>query len=159
MIDTPTTNPTLTFDQLQAIDTTKKILSNLESEITNAQKILRGTKMECDRAVKEKEYQEELVSDLSSQTQTLSDNLNAVKKEITETTEFLNKLRAEIKISKERQDSKEIELQDRENKLISKESDLNKKEQTVNEDLEIFSKNEKDFYSKVAKLKEVISIF
>ena len=64
MIENNTTaNPTLTFDQLQAIDVAQKTLANLQSEITNATKILKGTKMECDRAIKAQAYHEGLLAD------------------------------------------------------------------------------------------------
>jgi len=59
MIDTPTDNVKLSFDQLQAIDFTQKKLANLESEIKIANKNLKIVITDCDKVIKEKAYREE----------------------------------------------------------------------------------------------------
>jgi chromosome segregation ATPase len=64
MIDSPNENTKLTFDQLQQIDVTQKQLANLQGEITNAIKTLKGIKMEIERATAERKYQEQLFAEL-----------------------------------------------------------------------------------------------
>lgn len=160
MIDnTSTTNVQLTLEQLQQLDIVKKRLSNLESEIVNATKILNGTKMECDRAVKEKLYQKELLGNLTTKIEGMKVNIDNLDRGIKEKDVILSELNDEIKSKSTEYKDKVQELKDREEKIIQKEIQFSELGNKLGKQ-EILLNNEKaDFNSKVAKLKEVISSF
>lgn len=156
MINSTYPNVKLTFEQEQQIEATKEILRNLESEITIAQKALKGVKLECDRAVKEKAYLEEINSNLANDIEIIK----SVKSELdisynTLNTSYIEKtkeLEAKVKINQE----KETFLMDKENALNIKESEIKDQEIKINkkiEDLNIASDIHKN---KVNKLKEAI---
>jgi len=65
MITQPENNPIkLTDEQTAQLEEFQLRLTTLTSEIANHTKILKGIKSECDRAVSEKSYQEELLNKL-----------------------------------------------------------------------------------------------
>ena len=125
MIDSPNENVKLTFEQLQKIDVVNKQLANLQSEIANAQKILKGTKLECDRAVKEKLYQEELSVGLVEQVKTLTAQKDGLVQEVTDFTTALNTL-------KEKTNEINKQNYEREAELIARMKDLKSKEDAFN---------------------------
>lgn len=123
MIDSPTENVKLTFEQLQQIDVVEKRLSNLQSEIANANKILKGTKSECDRALKEKLYQEELAFNLASQIKELTTSRDNLAKEITLSTQALEDTKKTSKDLSESNYAKTDELLKREQKISQSETE------------------------------------
>jgi hypothetical protein len=160
MIDNNTTaNPTLTFDQLQAIDVAQKTLANLQSEITNATKVLKGTKMESDRAVKEKVYQEELLSDLTLQVESKTITISTLDKDIDEKTTSLNELLSQFKEHTDLMASEKASHDERESKISEKEQQLSNLGNALGKKEIILNNDKADFNSKVATLKEVISKF
>jgi chromosome segregation ATPase len=154
-----TSNPTLTFDQLQAIDVAQKTLANLQSEIVIATKILKGTKMESDRAVKEKLYQEELLENTKTQVEDETKQLNYLTSEIAQSNVILTKLNDEINTKTEIQRKKDVALQDRESAVQKREIEVAKVESSLKEKVSAHAETSQTFNSKVAKLKEVISTF
>ncbi len=159
MITSPTSNVKLTFDQIQAIDTTEKRLSVLESEITNAQKILKGTRMECDRAVKEQNYQEGILS-------TLSLNVDEAKSELTKTNEELTSAKSELSLItsqvqdlKKSQEEASMKLKEREDTVTARENAYVTSSEDLNTHKNEFKNQVGDFNEKVDKLKEVLSTF
>ena len=160
MIDNnQTSNATLTFDQLQAIDVAQKRLSNLESEIVNAAKVLKGTKMECDRAVKEKTYQEELLGTLTIQTVEAKKQLDETKTSLLDVSYKLDDLNKELKTKTTEQTKKDTELTTREDKISSQEIKLNEDRIELDKRINVLLVDSDRFNSKVAKLKEVIASF
>lgn len=159
MIDTPTTNPTLTFDQQQQIDTTQKRLIVIESEITNATKVLRGTKMECDRAVKDLVYQEERLSVITIQVESAKKNLEELNDSCTQTKEKLSALESDIFTKSSIQSTKEQELKDREDRIKTAETDISNERAVIYHMGTKLDKETKEFNEKVAKLREVIITF
>ena len=154
-----TSNPTLTFDQLQAIDVAQKTLANLQSEITNATKILKGTKMECDRAIKAQAYHEGLLADLTSQTDTKTLNSSKLDTEITEKTAMLNELLSQFKEHTDKMASENADHTAREVKISQKEKQLSEQGSAIGREKVLFENDKATHNSKVAKLKEVISTF
>ena len=159
MIETPTTNPTLTFDQLQAIDVAQKTLANLQSEINNATKVLKGTKMECDRAVKNQVYNEELLGNLTAQVETKTKELADLKESITEKTAMLNELLSQFKEHNDKMATAQVAHDERETQIATKELDLASKENKLTKIAFALDSERKELNQKVAKLKEVISTF
>ena len=157
--NTSTSNPTLTFDQLQAIDVAQKRLAVLESEIVNAQKVLKGTKMEADRATKENIYQNDLLVEVSSKVETKQKELEDLKTNFLEISYNLDDLNKEIKEKTKVQADKELELNNRENDISSKETTLQLKENKLASEQNTLEENLLSFNSKVVKLKEVMSKF
>lgn len=132
MIDSPNENVKLTFEQMQQIDIVQKRLSVLESEITSATKILKGTKSECDRAVKEKLYQEELLANIKEVVEQFTvkkDNL--VLEIISHTTEIDNLKEKTTQLNKENYD--------KESDIIARTKDLDNAEYNFNQKVQDFS--------------------
>ena len=154
-----TSNPTLTFDQLQAIDVAQKTLANLQSEITNATKVLRGTKLESDRAVKDKAYQEELLANAKTQVEEETKQLNYLTSEIAQSNVILGKLNDEINSKTDIQKKKDDDLQARESAVQNREIEVAKVESSLGTKVSAHAETSQTFNSKVAKLKEVISTF
>lgn len=159
MITQETDNVKLTFDQLQAIDTAQKRLAVIESEITNAQKVLKGTKMESDRAVKELAYHEELLADLTAKTEAKNKELIDVKENLNTASEKCDALNKEIKEKEAEQFKKTVELDEREATIAKKEKELSEKGSALGKQEIILNNDKATFNEKVAKLKEVISTF
>jgi chromosome segregation ATPase len=126
MIDNTSDSVKLTFEQLQQIDATQKRLSNLESEIIIATKTLKGTKMECDRAVKEKLYQEELLVDLNGKIESTKNVLNELSLNVDKNNATLSETIKKIDTMNLRYLEKTDELNERERGIKMAENSLNK---------------------------------
>mgnify|MGYP001586162363 CR=1 FL=1 len=127
MINTPTGNIRLKLENIQQLAEVEGRLSNLQSEINIATKTLRGTKMECDRAVKEKAYQEELLENLKKDVEKLEQNKKEKGEElrvVVSNSDALNKKTKELTISNS---NKDTELNKREKEVLQGEKDLLKK--------------------------------
>ncbi len=159
MINEPTSNPTLTFDQLQAQDASQKILANLQSEINIATKVLKGTKLESDRAVKDKAYQEELLANVKIQVEEETKQANYLTSEIAQSNVILGKLNDEINTKTETQKKKDTALQDRETNLVKAENEYIVRNESLGNAIIEYKTTSETFNTKVAKLKEVISTF
>lgn len=132
MIDTPSDNIKLTFEQMQQIDVVEKRLAVLKNEITISQNLLIGTRMEMDRATKEKEYQEELLSNLQTQVEDFSKKKDILINEINSSIETNDKLKEEsTKINNENY-IKISEINSRQSDLESKEENFNKRMEDFN---------------------------
>lgn len=132
MIDTPTDNVKLTFEQMQQIDVVEKRLVVLKNEITISQNLLMGTRMETDRATKEREYQEELLSNLQSQVEDFSNKKDALVLDINSSIEINDKLKLETTKMNEENHRKISEIVSRENELKIKEENFNKRMEDFN---------------------------
>lgn len=161
MIDNQTqpNNPVLTPEQTQAIEYSKGILLNLEGEISIAQKALKQLKSESERAIKDKDYQEEMLIDITKKVNTASVQLEELTAQINENIEQLNLLREESKNLSVSHEEKSTELANREFVVSKKETELCNKEIDLNKEIEILNTDKVNHAEKVTKLKEVISIF
>jgi len=160
MIDNNTSaNPTLTFDQLQAIDVAQKTLANLQSEINNATKVLKGTKMECDRAVKNQAYNEELLANLTAQVENKRGELANLTGNVSERTAMLNELLSQFKEHTDLIAKGKADHEARETKITSKEQQLSEQGSALGREKVLHENDKATFNQKVAKLKEVISTF
>lgn len=140
MIDSPNENVKLTFEQLQQIDVVEKQLANLQSEIVNANKILKGTKMEADRATKEKIYQEQLLEDVKIQVEGFNNKKNELINDINNATTELNKIKKETtELNKQNYDQK---------------TELDTKIKQFDEDTLEYNKKVEDFNIQSGKLLE-----
>jgi len=132
MIDTPNDNVKLTLEQMHQIDVVEKRLAVLKNEITISQNLLMGTRMEIDRATKEKEYQEELLFSLQNQVEDFSNKKDILINEINSSIEINDKLKEEsAKINNENY-IKISEINSRQSELESKEENFNKRMEDFN---------------------------
>lgn len=154
MIDTPSNNPKLSFEQLQAIDITQKRLAVLESEINNASKVLKGTKVECDNAVKENKYQQEQLITIITQVDNKKKELSDLVVNCEENSSKLKTLNDEIK----NKTTKQLEIEELNSQKAQKLDSMIKEEQVRLDELskkeEVHHKNSLDLLIKVNKLKD-----
>ena len=136
-IEQPNENIKLSLEQLQQIDIVQKRLSVLESEITNANKVLKGTKMEIDRVVKEKAYQEELLAKL----------LENTKKAKIEYEELLSNVKISKKILLDNQEKSRVIS----SSIDNKSQDISKREKQLIVNEKSHDKNVSDFNQKNEK--------
>jgi len=159
MIETPNENVKLSFDQMQAIDLTQKRLSILESEIAVCQKVLRGTKLESDRAIKEKAYQNELLDSVNKQLSEKQSILSKLDEEILVKSNEKAQLLSYVANNKDAQEKREMELKDKEDKVVALEVSS---QESINDlkALQVqFQEEQKVFLNKVKALQEVLQIF
>jgi len=108
MTEQPSSNISLTFEQMAQVEETKKRLSNLENEITIATKNLNVLNKETLKATKEREYQEELISGLSGNIEKLQADKISLENSIIEMEYFIKNSQEEVqKANKEISDKKE----------------------------------------------------
>lgn len=131
MIKESSKNVELTFDQLQQIDVVKKQLANLESEIVTATKVLKGTKLECDRVLKEKSYQEELLNEKDTRVNQLEQQKNDLIAEINTFATTLDDIKEQTKILNEEHYQKTTDLIAREKAITNSEAMLTKKVEDI----------------------------
>jgi chromosome segregation ATPase len=135
----------------------QKRLSNLESEVTIATKVLKGTKMEGDRAVKEREYYEGLVAELETKKQSLTKDVESLSATKAELEKACADFRAEMATAKSEHEIRTAEHSKREDAVSTREADV------MNVSNELTSKTNKleeekaVFNAKVAKVREVVS--
>lgn len=132
MIKDTNENVKLTFEQLQQIDEVSKQLINLQSEITTAQKILRGTRLEIDRAIKEKTYQEELLEELKSTVLSFETKKADLVEQINQAITILDE-------TTKRSSDTDLESKIKIDELHKKESELARGEETYSKKVEEFT--------------------
>lgn len=152
-------NIKLTAEQTAGLEEYQLRLSNLLSEIVNHTKILKVTQKDCDKAVKERAYQEELLTQIAPKVVEKQTQLDALNGEISNATTTLSKLQAEIGIKTAEQAKKDSEFENRENYVKSEEEKLQIHQQMVTKLTTEKEQAENIFNQKVAKLKEVIALF
>lgn len=152
-------NIVLTPEQTAGIEEYQVKLATLLSETVNATKILKGIKMETDRAVKEKAYQEEMLTDLTPKVVEKKSQIDGYNEEINKATSTLSKLLDEIKSKTAEQLEKDTLFKEREDKISAKELQLSNQGSAISKEKILLNNDKVDFNAKVAKLKEVISTF
>lgn len=158
-MDTPIQNVQLTVEQLHQIEETKKRLAILESEISNATKVLRSTKIEFETAVKDKTYQEELLATVTSQVKNKQLEMTELDEEILKKSANLNEIKTETESYKSEKEKSIMTLNDKEDSVSSREEKVTEKEKSVVKSKLIHEDIVKEFNQKVSQLKEVISRF
>ncbi len=133
-------------------------LSNIESEISIAQKNLKAIKSESERAIKDKQYQEELHGEVVNKVTSMRVQANELETKIEESIEILNKLREEVKFESIDHESKTTELKNRELVISKKETELCNKEIALNNAIKILNEEKAVHAEKVTKLKELSTI-
>lgn len=124
MIESPTPNVELTFEQLQQIETSKGILRNIEAETAIANKNLSVLQKEVIKATKEREYQEELLAGLQERAAEKDADLASVSEKVAEAAVSLAKVVKESeKLDKDAEKTR-TELATREDVVLKAEKDL-----------------------------------
>lgn len=161
MIDNNTqpSNPVLTPEQTHAIEYSKSILLNLEGEISIAQKTLKQTKSESERAIKDKIYQEELLKEITDKINITSPILTQLELSISEKTGQLNNLLSTIQEETVIRETKSAEFVDREAKIAERETQLSNQGSAIEKDRIILDNDINEFYKKVERLKDIIRDF
>lgn len=154
MINSSDKNPELTFDQLQAMDVVQKRLSNLETEISIAQKNLLIEKKEVVKATKEREYQEELLGKLNAEIPLLEEKKEKLEIAIKEMEDYLTRASDEDRMFKTEQTKIESEHVERENSIREKEIKLMNQSESLRKEVSEF-KVEKE---KLLDFKEALSV-
>jgi len=157
MLNTPNSNVKLTLENIQQEAEIQGRLSVLQSEITNATKILRGTKMEIDRAIKEKSYQEDLLKKTLQDTEKATNKFNEILVEIKTNEKTLNDIKKESVSIRLSQDNKSQELSKREKDLVENETNYSKNNSDFVAKNEKFLKDVSDFKKSKKILLEVIN--
>ena len=140
MIETSTGNVRLTMENLQQLAEVEGRLSNLQNEISLATKNLSVINKDVIKAVKEREYQQELITKFTDIATQKGIELESLKNSVAELSKQSENLNQEAILIKETHSKKEINLEERENTLKFKEEDQ--------------KKNEDDFKVGLLKLKE-----
>lgn len=159
MLNQETKNVELSFDQLQAIDQSKKILANLESEVSIATRNLRILKGDTDRATKENIYQNELLTNVSAQVIEKQKKASELDEEILAKSNQLSTLNAEVREQGTEQTKTLMSFKDREDAISAKELQLSNLGNTIGKERIILNSDISEHNKKVVKLKEVISTF
>lgn len=161
MITNQTDDKVIQFtpEQTASLEEYQARLSNLLSEIVNHTKILKGTRSECDRAVRERAYQEELLAELTPKVEEKRKQLDSYNEEINKATSDLAKLKEEIRVKTERQAEQDGEFTKREERIKDFEKVLSNQKATLDKRDDEHIKAFDAFAAKVAKLKEVLSTF
>lgn len=149
-----TTNPKFTPEQTQAIEESKSRLLNLETEISIASKNLKAIKGESERAMRDKTYQEGLLTSVTDQTTTAQEKLSAITTSTEKAQESLSAINQEISKQGDILASKKSEFKEREEEISSKETDLISRETSVSLREEDLKNSEEELQDKYAKIKD-----
>lgn len=150
-------NPKLTSDQLAALLEFQVRISNLENEVSIVARTLRANKLESERSLKERMYQENLLSDVNSKVNIAATNLQELQETITVKTSELNILIEKIKTLNLEQENKNISLREKEEKIAVKEQQLIEKENSLRKISQALNIEKAEHVAKVIKLKEATS--
>lgn len=145
MLTQPENTIKLSDEQQLAIEEVKNRLSNLESEISIANKNLKGIKLETEKAIKDKMYQEELLSNVVDKISNSTKELSELEPKVTEKTEQLNNLLSTIQKESNSHEIKKTEL-------LSKEKAIKDEEVKLSENQEAFRKEKSEFEVEKNKL-------
>ncbi len=150
-----TQNIVLTPEETGRLEGFKRILLNLEGEISIARKHIKALKEETESAIKENKYQEEMLkagSDRLASTRATSTKLD---EDIQEKSALLNHLLGEIRDQSTTQEEKVQELKDREEAVSRKENRLAVWESELSKKTGEFEVEKEEFNEKVAQLRAV----
>lgn len=98
-----------------------KKLSDLQSDIANNTKTLVGTRSECDRAVKDRQYQEELLATVTEQVTALQAKKESLEADVATHTASITEMAAKAHDIEAAHSAKTAELDSREKALKEKE--------------------------------------
>jgi len=126
MLTQPENTIKLSDEQLLAIEETKSRLTNLEAEISIANKNLKGIKLENEKAIKEKIATEELLANLNVEVAKLSEEKERLINKVAEGETLLAEIAETDRVFKEEHakakvglSAREIVVRDSESKLSS----------------------------------------
>ncbi len=152
-------NVKLTFDQLQQIDAAQKRLANIQTEVSVALKVLTEKRLELEQVLKDKDYQEGLLGEVTAKVATITFTLKQLESNVLEKTDLLNHLLDTINTERVSHETKTAEFQEREIKLIAKEQELNQTTQSLAGKMSNYTEATEEFNDKVATLKAVLNTF
>lgn len=157
MINIPTDTSKLSPEQTAQLAEFYPKLSNLESELAILTKNVRATKLESERSVKDKAYQEELLVGVTVQVEAKKSELTILHQTNNEIKEILAKLNSEISEKSSKITAKEMELKNREAEVEKGEKEVETKQNALNSAITTLSRDKSEHQEKVSRLKEVIS--
>lgn len=146
-------NPKLTPEQLQSIDVVNQRLFVIQTETTIAVKTLNSIKGESAIALKDRQYQEELLLGVTSQILEAQAKLNTLNESNSKASEILSATTQEIGKKSDILAAMESEFKKREDNISSKEADLIVREASVEMREEDIKKSEELLQDKHAKIK------
>lgn len=156
MINQPENNIKLNDLDLVAIETAKVRLSGLEAEIGIANKTLGVINKDISKAVKEREYQEDLLITTSNQVTEKEKVFEGIEASIVQGEESLSMLRKEEVEIRKRITKDEEGIKERNDVLIQKEANFDLRFKELKEKEVTLYESEIAHKSKVDKLKEVL---
>lgn len=157
MINNDGGNVILNDEQTRAIEETKSRLFNLESEISIANKNLKAIKAESERAIKDKSYQEQLLSEVIAKVSSARSSLAEIEPQIVEKTALLNDLLNTIREESVIHETKSNELKDREDKIIVKEKQNSEQYALLIATRNSLASSQAEHNAKVARLREFMN--
>jgi len=131
MIISPESNIPLTPEHDAEIAEAKKILNNIESEVSIATKNLRVIKQDWEKLTKDRIYQEELLEDLGGKVEAHKDILGSLNLSISESQIELSKTIEKNELLKKELSLMEDDIKVRKENLEKAEKELEKKVQEV----------------------------
>lgn len=126
MYNPPTENITLTIEQL-----TNRV-GNLQREVAQEIENLTVVRNDCERVTKEKEYQQELLTDISSRLETSKEEFAMLQTELQEAKNEFNSILTKGKVVESQNQEKSQALSDREDKLSLAEEEYNLRVKDLN---------------------------
>lgn len=133
MIATPEKNIVLSVEQQNHLNIYQHKLANLESEVVIAGKTLKGIKLETDRFVKERLFQEEQLSEINKK-------IEVVTQSVFTLTIDHDALQIELSLKKEQLKQTTEDIQVKESSLTEREKILSQQEEDHKKKIEDFNK-------------------
>ena len=159
MLTAPTDNIKLTDEHTAQIQEGENRLSNIEALITIANRNLKVAKLELERTTKDILLQTEKLATLAPQIETAETKYKDLIDQFNDGQRSLQSLNSEIETKTADLATKTTELNEREAKIAEKEKQLSDKATELTSKQLEHNDNIALHNRKVAKLKEVISIF
>lgn len=157
MIQTTSPNAKMTLENLQSLAEYEGRLSVLNGEIAVAQKGLNVVRKEIDKAIKEKDYQDQLLDGLTSEAQAKKAEVTKLDSEIEQKDKELGILIEKVKEITLGHESKTAELKNREEVILNTEREHVTLKEVLQNRKDKLETSEKEHAIKVNLLKEVLT--
>ena len=136
MINNETTsNVKLTLEQLQQIDAVESKLAELNTQLAVATKNLKVITNDSNRLAKERIAAETLLSDLTTQNETLKKSVDTSTETLNSTRTANTNLESEMVAKKSVHDKRETDLNNREVKIAEKEKQLSEQGSAIGREI------------------------
>jgi chromosome segregation ATPase len=156
MLSTPESNVVFTDDQKKQLEVFETRLSNTQSEVRVAAKALSAINNDTVVAIKEREYQDDLLASITAQIDVARKTFDEVNEQIPVARETLSSLQRDIAEKDGAMNVKQMELKDREDAVTKREKDVSTKIEMLRNQKDYLDNAKYDFEIKVSKLRGVI---